>query len=96
MQQVIDIITSNLAFFVGLAAFIIATTGLVLALRTDAGRDALGTAAVRLAVAVLAFAERWLGGEVRNKRLAALEGDPQALHPVVTAQTDLQSWLARR
>ena len=34
------------------------------ATRTERGRVALGNAAVRLAVAALALAERWLGGVI--------------------------------
>lgn len=83
MQDFIDMITNNLAFFIGLAVFVIFTIGFVLALSTETGRASLGRAAVRLAVAVLGFAERWLGKEIV----------PATHHPVTQAQVNLQSWL---
>lgn len=61
MQDFIDLITNNLTFFIGLFVFVVFVIGFVLALSTQAGRDALGKAAVKLAIAALGFAEKWLG-----------------------------------
>lgn len=96
MQDLFDFITNNLPLVIGLLVFVVFTIGLVLALRTPAGRDTLGKAAVKLAVAALAFAEKWLGEQITSQRLAALDGDVQPLHPIIQAQTALQSWLGRQ
>ena len=64
MQNWIDMIVNNAAFFVGLFVFVVFFVGFVIAMFTEAGRLALGRAAVRLAIAALGFAERWLGREI--------------------------------
>ena len=89
-------VTDNLPFIIGLVVFVLFTAGLVLAMRTETGRDALGMAAVRFAVAALAMAEKWLDQQIAGWRLAALEGHPRPLHPIVQAQTELQSWISRQ
>jgi cbb3-type cytochrome oxidase subunit 3 len=94
MQNVIDVITGNLGFFIGLFVFVLVLVGLVLALLTPAGRETLGRAAVKLAVSALGFAEKWLGREIIGEKLAAIDArqaPPQ--HPIIQAQIDLQSWL---
>ena len=97
MQQLFDFLAANTAVVIGLVVFVVFTIGLVLALRTEAGRDALGGAAVRLAVAALAFAEKWLGRQIVGEQPAAIDArqvPPQ--HPIVQAQAELQSWLDGR
>lgn len=64
MQDFIDLITNNLAFFIGVFVFAVFTTGFIIAMTTDAGRDALGRASVRFAIAALRIAEKWLGLEI--------------------------------
>ena len=96
MQNLFDFIAANTAVFIGLLVFVVFTIGFVLALRTQSGRDALGMAAVRFAVAALAMAEKWLDQQIAGWRLAALEGHPRPLHPIVQAQTELQSWISRQ
>ena len=97
MQDFIDLITNNLAFFIGLFVFVLFTVGFVIAMLTPAGREALGRAAVRFAVAALGFAERWLGGQITGDKLRHMAdngGHSPEQHPIVQAQTELQSWLA--
>lgn len=83
MQDFIDTITNNLAFFVGLFVFIVFIVGFGVAMSTETGRATLGRAAVRFAVAALGFAEQWLGKEIA----------PATHHPVTQAQVNLRSWL---
>lgn len=52
-----------LALGIGLAALFV--LGLILALRSETGREALAGGAIRFALAALALAERWLGSVVR-------------------------------
>lgn len=54
-------LTDNTGIIIAAAVAVVFVIGLVLALRTERGRVALGNAAVRLAVAALGMAERWLG-----------------------------------
>ena len=84
----------NLALVVGVVVFVIFTIGLVLAMRTQAGRDKLAGASVRLAVACLALAERWLGGMLEPEGI----GDSITLYrqPVAQARAELSAWLGRR
>ena len=90
MQDFIDIITNNLAFFVGMFIAGVFVAGFAIALSTASGRDALARAAVRFAVAALAMAERWLGREI-DAHVEARAVPP--VHPVAQARADLQSWL---
>jgi hypothetical protein len=64
MQNLIDLITNNLAFFIGVFVFILFVVGFVLAMSTETGRNAMGKAAVRFAIAALEAAEKWLGLEI--------------------------------
>ena len=96
MQNVIDTVMGNLPFFIGLFVFVVFTVGFVIALLTPAGREALGTAAVRFAVFVLSLAEKWLDREIVGEQLDSLAANgiaPQ--HPIIRAQASLQSWLDR-
>ena len=94
MQQLFDFVTNNLPLVIGLLVFVVFTIGFVLALRTQAGRDALAAAAVRLAVFVLGLAEKWLGGMIKPANSGDSVRDYQ--QPVTTARAELQSWLGRR
>ena len=96
MQEFIDLITGNLAFFVGLFVFVIFAIGFAIALSTASGRDALGRAAVKLAVAALGFAERWLGREIDDEvRTMSSAGRSSQRHPIERARSDLQGWLSK-
>lgn len=82
-----QVVTDNLPLILGGMALILFVIGLVLALRTPGGRNALATAAVRLAVAFLALAERWLGGVIMPpEQRNAVKGSPRE---------DLTLWLDR-
>ena len=86
MQNWIDMIVNNAAFFVGLFVFVVFFVGFVIAMLTEAGRLALGRAAVRLAIAALGFAERWLCREI--------DGEPRgadARH-LSHARAELAAW----
>jgi len=96
MQNVIDTVMGNLPFFLGLGLLVILVIGLGIALSKPAGRDTLGTAAVRFAVFVLSLAEKWLGREIIGEKLAAINASQApAQHPIISAQLDLQAWLDR-
>jgi hypothetical protein len=96
MQDFIDLITGNLAFFIGLFVFVVFTVGFVIALLTPTGREALGKAAVRFAVAALGFAEKWLGREIVGEQQAQLDArQTPPEHPITQARSELQSWLGR-
>lgn len=79
-------VSENLPLVLGVALGVLFVTGLVLALRTEGGRDRLAAAAVRLAVAALGFAEKWLGQQVQ----------PAGLGSVEYARGELQFWLKQR
>ncbi len=90
-----DWLMENLALVVAVVVFVIFTIGLVLALRTAGGRDKLAGAAVRLAVAFLGLAERWLGEQLEQQ---ALDGGV-TLHQqseVLLARVRLTAWMQRR
>ena len=94
MQSFIDLIVNNLAFFIGLLVFVIFTIGLVIALLTPSGRETLGRAAVRFAIAALKAAETWMGRQITGEKLDAINARQVApQHPIITAQVNLQSWL---
>lgn len=89
-----QIVTDNLPLILGGIVFVLFTVGLVLALRTQSGRDALARASVRLAVFALGLAEKWLDKQITGEKLAhigARQIPPQ--HPIVQAQSDLRFWL---
>ena len=95
MQNLIDLITNNLAFFLGLFVFVIFLVGFVIAMLTPAGRDALGRAAVRFAVAALKAAEAWMGREINGEKMAQMRkaGKAPVQHPIINAQVTLEQWL---
>jgi len=80
-----ELVTENLPLILGAGALALFVIGLVLGLRTEGGRESLARAAVRLAVAALGFAERWLGRQV----------EPAGLGSVQFARGELVFWLAR-
>lgn len=87
MQDFINLIVSNLAFFTGVFVFAVVLTGLVLGLSTTAGRDALGKAAIRFAIAALKMAETWLGLQI------IAPPDTRVVRNV-PVRDDLARWLA--
>lgn len=89
-----DVVTEWTPVVVGVLVFVVATIGMALALRSESGRDALAAGAVKLALAMLGLAERWLGGQLEPAGTLARgvqgEGELQA------ARRALRGWLARR
>lgn len=81
-----EIVSENLPLILGLVLGGLFLVGLALALRTEAGRESLAAAAVRLAVAALAFAEVWLRRQV----------EPAGQAGVQLARSELEHWLAWR
>jgi hypothetical protein len=80
MQNWIDLIVSNAAFFVAFFVFVVFVVGFVIAMFSEAGRAALGR------IAALAFAERWLCREI--------DGEPRgadARH-LSHARAELAAW----
>ena len=74
MQNVFDFITANLPLVIGLLVFVLLTIGLVLALRTPGGRDAMAAAAVRLAISgpapeVVSAAVTRVSASIRESRI---------------------------
>lgn len=69
-----------------LALFLV---GLYFAVQTDKGREGLAGAAVRVALAALALAERWLASQAWRREAFADE-------EISTARSALQEWQARR
>ena len=87
-------VTDNwLLILAGLALAVFAV-GLVLALRTQGGRDTLAASAVKLAVFALGLAEKWLGKMLEPASIGDSVADYQ--QPVTSARADLQGWLKRR
>ena len=86
MQNWIDLIVSNAAFFVAFFVFVVFVVGFVIAMFSEAGRAALGRAAVRFAIAALAFAERWLCREIDGEPRGAV-----ARH-LSHARAELAAW----
>lgn len=90
-----DVMQEYLPLALGIGALALFVVGLALALRTTGGRDALAAAAVRLAVAFLGLAERWLGDQLEPHPLA----DGVTLHQqseVTLARVRLTAWMQRR
>ena len=54
------LVQEYLPLIIGAIAFVLFTAGLVLALRTESGRQRLADGAIRLALALLSLAEGWL------------------------------------
>jgi hypothetical protein len=90
-----SVVQENLPLILGIALGALFVLGLVLGLRTENGRAGLAAAAVRLAVAALGFAERWLGRQVEP---VTLENGRTVYGPtpVSQARTDLRRWLAEK
>jgi len=84
-------ITDNLPLILGGIAFVLFTIGLVLALRTESGRNTLARASVKLAVFALALAERWLGGYI----MPAPPANTMTIGRELSPREQLQSWLGR-
>lgn len=84
--MVMDVVSENLPLILGVGALALLVIGLALALRTESGRAALAAAAVRLAVAFLGFAERWLGKQIA----------PASPGVVAEARGNLRRWLLAR
>lgn len=83
---------ANLSVVVFVAVFFVLTA--FLALRTPSGRDALGAGAVRLALACLALAERWLGTQLQPVTLEDGRTVYRDGH-LTLARVQLTAWLAR-
>jgi hypothetical protein len=85
----------NVALVVAVVVFVIFTVGLVLAMRTPGGRDALAAASVRLAVAFLGMAERWLGQQPEPPQ----PGESRTVYKqteIALARVQLTAWIMRR
>lgn len=87
-------LTDNLLLILAVLALVLFVIGLVLALRTQSGRDTLAAAAVKLAVFALALAERWLGQHAEPADIGDSIRDYKA--PVTSARAELAAWLGRR
>ena len=86
---------ANLSVVVFAVVFVLFTLGLVLAMRTAGGRDALAGGAVRLALAFLALAERWIGDQLEPQALAGGVTEYQQSR-VTLARVQLTAWLLAR
>lgn len=87
-----EFVSNNLGLILGILAFVVFVVGLVFALRTETGRNSLAGAAVRVALAALALAERWIGEQL-NPEAATMDGQE---HEIEAAQRWLHTWLDRR
>ena len=89
-----EFVSQNLGLILGILAFIVFVVGLVFALRTESGRNTLAGAAVRVALAVLALAERWIGQQLEpDTATGALDAQE---HEIVAGRRWLRAWLDRR
>lgn len=89
-----EFVSDNLALILGVLAFVVFVVGLVFALRTESGRNTLAGAAVRVALAALAMAERWIGQQLEpDTATGALDAQE---HEIVAARRWLRAWLDRR
>ena len=90
-----EFVSNNLGLILGILALIVFGIGLFFALRTEQGRNTLAGAAVRVALAALALAERWIGQQLEPDAVStgALEAQE---HEIVAAQRWLHAWLDRR
>lgn len=89
-----EVVSENLGLIVGGLVFVLFAVGLVLALRTEGGRNTLAGGAVRVALAALALAERWIGSQIVIKPAAA-DATAQE-HEIQAARRWLHAWLDRR
>lgn len=62
-----EIVEEYLPVVIGLVVVGVFVLGLVLATRTEGGRQALAGGAVKFALAALALAERWLGSVISSR-----------------------------
>ena len=76
------------------STLIVFAVGLVFALRTEQGRNSLAGAAVRVALAALALAERWIGQQ--EIAFDAVNTSDGTEHELEAAQRWLHTWLERR
>ena len=89
-----EFVSNNLGLILGVLAFVVFVVGLVFALRTEQGRNTLAGAAVRVALAALALAERWIGTQLEpDTATGALDAQE---HEIVAARRWLHAWLDRR
>lgn len=89
-----EFVSQNLGLILGILAFVVFVVGLVFALRTEQGRNTLAGAAVRVALAALALAERWIGQQLEpDTATGALDAQE---HEIVAARRWLHAWLDRR
>lgn len=89
-----EFVSQNLGLILGVLAFVVFVVGLVFALRTEQGRNTLAGAAVRVALAALALAERWIGQQLEpDTATGALDAQE---HEIVAARRWLRAWLDRR
>lgn len=89
-----EFVSQNMGLILGVLAFAVFVVGLVFALRTESGRNTLAGAAVRVALAALALAERWIGQQLEpDTASGALDAQE---HEIVAARRWLHAWLDRR
>lgn len=90
-----EFVSNNLGLILGVLALIVFGIGLFFALRTEQGRNTLAGAAVRVALAALALAERWIGQQLEPETVSTGALDAQE-HEIEAAQRWLHTWLDRR
>lgn len=88
-----QIVSENLGLIVGVLVFVLFVIGLVLALRTEKGRNSLAAGAVRVALAALALAEKWIGQQLEPAAVDAIGAEE---NEIVAARRWLHTWLDRR
>lgn len=83
-----DAVAEWVPVIVGAVVFVVFALGLWLALRTEGGRETLAGGAVRFALALLALAERWIGGQMGERGAGSGE--------IGEARRVLMGWQTRR
>ena len=73
-----EIVQEYLPVVIGVVVIGVFVVGLVLATRTEGGRQALAGGAVKFALAALALAERWLGTVVGSRSVGRVSNIQQA------------------
>lgn len=91
-----EFVSNNLGLVLGILALIVFAVGLVVALRTETGRNSLAGAAVRVALAALAMAERWIGRQEIAFDAVSTDSTEGQEHEIEAAQRWLHTWLERR
>lgn len=91
-----EFVSNNLGLVLGVLAFVVFVVGLVFALRTEQGRNTLAGAAVRVALAALAMAERWIGRQEIAFDAVSTDSTAGQEHEIEAAQRWLHTWLDRR